>query len=429
MRRSTAPSARSSRKRARRASSLILIVAFTGGVLTPTTGTTQVDEIDRLLDARARAVRAGDRAAFRATMRGAPRAFVADRMAWFDRMQALPVDTYTLARDPSEYLDLSGAAERPLPPGAMVLVVEETIRLADVDTRPSVENLFLTLVPDDAGTWSIHGDDALDDFGLFSGANLWDLGDVTVLPGERVLTITRGAPGEARAVADSVEAAIDRVAARWPLRWPERTVLAIPADAADLGRIFQTTVDLSPFVAFAASGGVFDDDAEYVPGAPRVYLQPETFSRQPEGFRTEIIGHEMLHVAASAVSGWFVPAWLDEGVAQFYGERITPATDLLSRGVRDGTHPGRVPEDHEYFLGSDDEIGLSYQAAVDVVGLMAERFGEQAPARFYRAVGRESNVSFGMPRYHLDRAGRRSLGRSFTSIERAWVRDIEARFG
>ncbi len=361
-------------------------------------------------------------------MRGAPQRFVNRRLAWFDRMDGLPVVEYALTRDDEAYLDLAPALRRSVDGDEVhVVAVDERIAFEGYRRRPQIGSLLLTVVRR-GDRWSVVADDGLDDLGLFSARNVWDFARVDVFRSDTVMVIHHDQPGTAARIAGGVEDAIERVAARWSLRWPERAVVMIPRSSNDLARIFETTVDLSPFVAFAASD---DDrpDGGYRATGTRVYLQPDTYFRQPASFQVDVLSHELLHVAAAVDTGYFTPAWLDEGVAQVYGERSLPPEPRLRQQVAAGTFVGRLPEVHEFFLGTSDEIQLSYESSSSLVDYVRDRFGQEAPARFYAAVGAESPVAFGTARYHLDRASRAVFEIGFDRLERAWLRHIDERFG
>ena len=60
---------------------------------------------------------------------------------------------------------------------------------------------------------------------------------------------------------------------------------------------------------------------------------------------------------------------------------------------------------------------------------MMSRFGKNAGANLYKALGNESPVSFGTARYHLDHACSAAFGFGFDALERAWAQKIRKEFG
>ena len=69
------------------------------------------------------------------------------------------------------------------------------------------------------------------------------------------------------------------------------------------------------------------------------------------------------------------------------------------------------------------------QEASSFVLYLISRFGANAGATLYRALGNESPVSFGTARYHLDHACRAAFGVGFDALEQAWAQKIRKEFG
>jgi hypothetical protein len=120
---------------------------------------------------------------------------------------------------------------------------------------------------------------------------------------------------------------------------------------------------------------------------------------------------------------------MDEGDAQDYGQRMQPALVDVRARVANGTFTGVLPEDFEFSIGSDADIQNSYEEASSFVLYLMARFGRDAGADLYRALGNESPVSFGTARYHLDHACRTAFGVGFAELERAWAQQIRREFG
>ena len=215
-------------------------------------------------------------------------------------------------------------------------------------------------------------------------------------------------------------AAISYDTGRWPLPWPKQIVVVIPRSTKDLSRILQTTFDLGPFVAFS-SGSLSRPNGEYRLTGSRVYVQPGTFFSTPVSFQQDTLSHEMLHVSTRGYAGGFTPSWMDEGDAQDYGQRGLPAMIDLHQRVANHTFTGHLPMNFDFSLGSPDDIHLAYEEASSFVTYLMSRFGRDAGAKLYRALGNESPVSFGDARYHLDHAVRAAFGVGFDDLERAWA--------
>ena len=413
----------------RGAVALTIVVATT----TPTGARAQAPAdwraaVQQLIQQRARAVMNGDKRAFDATMSFAPAAFRASRDTWFSRIRALPLGSYTLSFDPNGYQDLVAAlSTRPAGDEVHVATVLEQIALKPYDATPSSEDLYLTVVRR-AGTWSIVSDSDLESIGLLSFRNVWDFAPVGQLARDGVLVLYQGDRPTAQRILTATIAAIAYDNTHWPLRWPGRIVMIIPRSTSELSRILQTTFDLGPFVAFTASSES-RPNGKYRLTGNRVYVQPGTFFSTPVAYQQDTLSHELLHVATRGYAGDFTPSWMDEGDAQDYGQRSQPALVDVRARVVNRTFTGQLPEDFEFSLGSDDEIHTSYEEASSFVLYLISRFGKNAGANLYGALGNESPVSFGTARYHLDHACRVAFGVGFADLERAWAQKIHKEFG
>lgn len=383
-------------------------------------------EIGALLAARAGAVREGDEAAFMATMNGASRPFRERQRSWFHRLRELPMGSYTLALEPNGYLDLAPALRsRPRAEEVHVVQVTERFGLRGYDAAPGDETLVLTVMR--RGTrWSVVSDDDLDDLGLMSGRNMWQFAPVRRAERDGVMVLYHDDEAAARRILDATIAARGRVQRAWPLRWRDRVIVLIPRSARELGRILQTTFDLGPFVAFAASTLHRDAGGAWELVAYRVYVQPETYFDTSIAFQEDTLGHELVHYATRAIAGPFTTSWLEEGVAQEFGERAARPTGGLAAAARsiDG-----FPEDHDFYIGTRATIHRAYEASAHIVSYLRGRFGDAKVARFYRAVGAESSVAFGTGRYHLDHAARAVLGVGIDALERAWLDRVRKELG
>lgn len=414
----------------RRAIASLIIV---GVAVTPLAGarassSAQADwraQVSELLERRAAAVRANDEPAFMATMAGAPEAFRVDRRTWFRRMQVLPIGRYALLLAPHSYDDLSPAlARRPAGDDVHVVEVIEQIGFTGYDRRPAQESLFLTVVRR-GQRWHVHSDSDLDDLGLLSARSMWDFAPVERVERGGVMVFHQSSASSAERILSSTLDAIGRVRRSWPLPWRARVIVMIPRSARDLQRILATTIDLGPFVAFAASSVERDARGGYALVGSRIFVQPDTFFGYAESFQDDTLGHEMLHFATRHLAGGWTTSWLEEGVAQVYGERSFPAlAELRAQASR----VRGLPDDHRFFIGSRDSIHLSYEASAHFTAFLQDRYDDEEIARFYEAVGAESPVSFGTDRYHLDRAARATLDVGFDALERRWVERVREEF-
>lgn len=386
-------------------------------------------EVATLLQSRAAAVQRSDLTAFLATMRGAPAPFVKQRRDWFARLRALPLGSYELKLHSDEFGDLARAKDRRRwGPDTHIVQVKERIAFRSFERAPANEDLFLTVRKDSQG-WSIVSDTDTDDLALESMRNLWDFGAVEPVSRNSILVIVHPAQ---RSVAGAILTAAERARAtaraRWPHPWHDPIIIMIPSTVAELARILQTQFDLSSFVAFASSS--LDRSKDWKLTGDRIFLHWPNFRRYDSGFQQLILAHEFTHLATRGTTGPFEPAFMDEGIAQYYGEDAAraPRPEMRKR-VGSGRFDGRVPEDWFFTAGPESDIFYAYELANAFVAYLGSRFGRTAGARVYRALASESPVSSGTWRYHLDRAFRTTLGVSFAALERDWAAETRRELG
>jgi hypothetical protein len=384
------------------------------------------DEVRAMLRRRAEAVVSGDEATFMATMRDAPNGFRTDRQTWFRRSRALPIGVYRLDFSEDEFGEVTRPIDRAHHAGREVHVIQvkQRIGFRGYDVRPSAEDLFLTVVKGDHG-WSVVADDDVETLALQSTRELWDFGTVARLESDGIMVVfhpaERSAAARLLAVAKTARARVHQL---WPLPWKEdRVVIMIPSTVSELARILQTTFDLSTFVAFAAAS--VDRTETWQLSGSRIFLHWPNFRRQGAASQRIILQHEFLHRASFELSGPSLTSIFDEGIAQYYGEALyNPPTPEMRQRVRSGRFDRHLVRDFVFTIGPPSDIYLAYEEAVDFIAYIGARFGRNAGARLFRALGAENPVSPGTWRYHLDRACRSALNRSFATLERDWARTV-----
>jgi hypothetical protein len=377
-------------------------------------------QVQALLTDRASAVQRGDEPAFLATMRGAPAPFVQARRAWFERLRTLPLGSYTLTLHQDEFGDLSTPADGRRYGGDVHIVqVKEQIAFRGYDRAPADEDLFLTVRNDGRG-WSVVSDTDRESLFLVSMRNLWDFGPIQNLQSDGIMVVYHPAQASAAPKILSIaKAARSTAMARWPYRWSEGIIIMVPSTVAELARILQTQFDLSAFVAFASSS--VDRDHGWALVGDRVFLHWPNFSRFDATGQQTILDHEFTHIATRAKTSPFMPAWMDEGIAQFYGEAAGqgPRPEERQR-VHAGTFPSHLPDDWQFSAPPNDDIYLSYELSLSFMAYIADRFGHDAGARVYEAIAAENQISPGTSLYHVEQAYAATFHSSLAALEAGW---------
>jgi hypothetical protein len=398
---------------------------------TPTASAAWAGEVQALLQRRAEAVRSGDLAAFTATMRGAPAPFQKQRRDWFTRLRALPLGTYELKLDQGEFDDLARSKDRRrFGPDTHVVQVKERIAFKGFDRGPSNEDLYLTVRKDAAG-WAIVSDTDVEDLALESMRNLWDFGPVATAQRGGILVVVHPAQrSAAQTILAAAEKARRTAKARWPYPWNDPIIVMIPSTVTELARILQTQFDLSTFVAFASSSLDRDAKQGWALTGDRVFLHWPNFKRYGDAFQQTILAHEFTHLATRATTGPFEPAFMDEGIAQFYGEDAGHAPQPETRKrVRNGRFDGKLPEDWLFTAGSDAEIYYAYETSNAFMAFLGGKYGRNAGARVYRALAATNPGAPGLWRYHLDRAFLQAFKVPFAKLESEWAAQTRRELG
>lgn len=375
------------------------------------------EAIQAVLDRAAEAFRSGDPEALRPLLHDPANTF---GRRWLDRLahvRDVPLSTYRLDLDET-FPDLATARVRDVYDGdVQVVYVVEELAITGYDEEPAHEDLFLTVVRQEGeSAWTIASDRHAESLGLVSVDHLWDHGPVVTTSDGPILALHH--PGtDVGALLTEARRALTEASDRWPLAWPERVPIIIPADEAELAELLHVTFDLSNFIAFATATPVTELD-EYRLTAPRVVLNPTRFLARSSATRQLILVHELVHVATRPVAGPMMPSWLEEGVAQALGERRSTTGTRLIDAM--GTSGLELPTDSQFTVGGRDRIFLSYQQAWSFLDHLRDVHGDDAVARFYAEVGARSREPVGTERRRVDDAAMAVFGRTLDGLKAEW---------
>ncbi|GII53816.1 hypothetical protein Pth03_22050 [Planotetraspora thailandica] len=219
----------------------------------------------------------------------------------------------------------------------------------------------------------------------------------SVARGTHVVVI--GAPSAlVREITALAEQAGRTVAAVWGR--PADAVILVPATGEQAAELV-APARVEGFAAFA--------------GADRVVIDPAGFARLTPTGRQVVLTHELTHVATDAAGDPGMPAWLREGFADYVGYLhsglpVATVAAELSRDMRAGAAPARLPPDADFQAGST-RLPQAYEEAWLACRYIAQRFGERRLVAFYREAGRT-----GVPR-----ALRSTLGMTVPGLTDAWL--------
>lgn len=373
--------------------------------------------IDRLLDRRALAIKRRDRRAFMATVARDDAAFVVRQRGLFDNLDGVPLRSYQLKASWERAGDLATPALEARYDGAgdvALPVTEERYRISGYDEDPALEDLYYTFVKR-GGRWLIGGDDDLEPLGLLSARHLWDFGTIVTSSSEHFLVLEHPGAGLGPGFLNLAESALTRVDGYWRVPWSRRVVVLVPSSEAELQRMLGVSFDVGDFVAFASS----NPDPINGRGAARIIASPVALGGRPSSDVEDVLAHELLHVATRAKSGPFVPAFIEEGFAEYVGRGGQPAQEPGFASAN-----GKLPTDSEFASGTQSDIFLRYQEARSAVAFFVRRFGFADFLRFYKRLG-SRRVTAGTAGYHVDRTLRATIGIGYRTFEARWADSIE----
>jgi hypothetical protein len=378
-------------------------------------------EVQAILDARAAALLARDRAGFLAPLDPASPQFLEQQAAVFDALSEVPLAgwTYEVAGDapalpPARVAELGGEAH-------LVRVLQQH-RFADLDPSDLTTELFLTVVRRD-GTWLLAGDTDAEALGVRSGRDLWDFGPVRVVRGESSVVLGLGDEEVLERHAREADRAVRAVSEVWGDAWSQQIVVLAPSDTGQLAAILGGAEGDYDQIAAVTTGHFLTGHT--MTSADRILLNPDAFAELSAVGRRVVLTHETTHVATRAASTGSLPAWLSEGFADYVGFRGTDVPvrvagqDVL-REVRSEGPPAALPAD-DAFAPTSESLATAYESSWLACRLIAETYGEEQLVAFYRAVAAAGSE----PGAATETAFQTVLGTTSASFVAAWQASLQ----
>ncbi|HET7475866.1 MAG TPA: hypothetical protein VFJ97_07560 [Dermatophilaceae bacterium] len=335
-----------------------------------------------LLQQRAAAVLARDRAAWMATVADSSSDFGGAQARLFDTLMRLGVDRFGYDQiAPSQALP-SAVEVGPGGP-AWVAKVAGHYALRGFDRGLRDFAASYTFVQLDQG-WRIRGEAA----GGENSAQVWDLNGLRVIRGASSLVVGNAPENQMRYYGHEADRAVSRVSAVWGVSWPRKVVVFTPATTAQFAQLLGRPVDDGLSQVAAVTQGPLGSGERA--GADAVVVNPSAFRQLRPIGRQVVLTHEVTHVAIRASTTQGVPVWLSEGMADYVGyrgtglSRVVVAAELLAR-VRRGQGPVALPRAEDYDPGRT-AIAPSYSASWLACSRLADLYGQARLVAFYRAV-------------------------------------------
>lgn len=401
----------------------------TAGTLADNAPSAREQAVGALLARRAAAVRGHDRAAFLATVDPADAALRARQAKVFDNMAKVPFATFDYQLSDTDGFDLTAARQRQLGPEAFGDEVDLRYRVSGYDSSPVVAKQYLTFAVT-AGGWRLAGDNDGASAGKSVAPQLWDLGQVNVVRGDRSLVLGFGPVATLRRYADDADVAVPTVDRVWGAGWGSKVILYVPESESQLAALLGAKANDYRQIA-AVTTGELGAPADAAP-ADRVIVNPDAFRQLRPVGRRVVMTHELTHVATRALTKDWTPTWLAEGAADYTGyvDSGVPAAMAsveLRRDVRAGELPSALP-DSAAFATTNGNLAQAYEMSWLACRMIAERYGQAKLVAFYRTVGAAPSADHSTDASTAD-ALRQVLGLSvpsFTAQWRAYLRQVES---
>ncbi|WP_399092194.1 hypothetical protein ACGH2B_21445 [Streptomyces sp. BBFR2] len=343
-------------------------------------------EVQRMLDARARAVRQHDETAFLASVAPGSSGYRDRQRRAFRAMAELPLTGWRYDLVATDAFPLaSGGGE------AMAAKVELRYRLKGFDAEPVTSVQYLTLTRTD-GRWRIASDSDAAASGHTGTRQLWDQGPVAAVRGRHALVLgAAGDRGRLTDLARRADAAVPAVSAAWKGRWSGQVVIEAPGSVAGMAQLLGSG-DPSAYAGIAAVT-TGEAGAQAKAPADRVIVNPEAYADLNDLGRAVVLTHEITHVATRTATTGDTPLWLSEGFADWVAYRgrrhaAAAAAPELSRAVAAGHPPRGLPADADFgFTGGADRLAKAYESGWLACRMIADTWGEAKLRAFYRAAG------------------------------------------
>ncbi|WP_188744862.1 hypothetical protein [Phycicoccus endophyticus] len=317
--------------------------------------------LDTLLTRRERAVLAGDRAAFAATLADPASASGRRQLRSFAAARALGVRRLT-----------HEVADPPAGTGAVSATVRYRLTGLDRAARSATVGYALRWT---AAGWRVASERAVS--GL--AAPPWvAMPALAVQRGVAAVVAGTAPRAVLRETAATVEHALPALRRSWS-RTPAQVLVLAPDTAAEAAALLGQATGAVGEVAATTEGPVGPDGRAT---GDEVVLDPRARRTLTAAGDRVVLTHELAHVAVRATLPGSAPRWLAEGYADHvgYAEADVPDSALLrplARAVADGTAPARVPSADELDPAAGD-LEVGYLAAWQVVEAAVARAGEDA---------------------------------------------------
>jgi hypothetical protein len=369
-----------------------------------TASATEVAGVAELLNRRAAAVVAGEKATFAST--------IADPQSSTGRRQ---LASYEAARS----LGIASLeVDQPVITGDHAQV-DVRYRVKGLDRGDRVARLDYTMIRVESG-WAVVSERPT---GGGATAPWVAMPDLRVERGEHAVVAGTAPLADLAEYAAVVDRAVPDLRGDWP-GTPEEVLVLAPAtvDEADalLGRSDTPGSSAGLAEVGATTEGPTGPDGRAT--GDRIVLDPTAYARLTPAGRDVVLTHELAHVAVRASVAGAPATWLAEGYADHVGYSRAGLSDQrllapLLAEIRAGRAPLNLPSNSD-LQPTGGDLEVPYLAAWQAVDLIAEEHGEQALRRLVAAAA--STGTAADAEAATDAALVAVLGTSRSELTRVW---------
>lgn len=372
-----------------------------------------VTRLRNLLTQRGKALLAGDRTGFLASIDAAATELSDEQSSYYDNVADVAPATWSYAVD--------GDTARRVPSKGndrWSYTVYLTYSLTGLAQQPAVSRQQVEVVERTEG-WRIASISDGD-----SHTEPWELGKATSVHGDRIVVVGVDTPkAKLQRIHRRVVAAVPRVDKVWDRRWSRGAVVVVPPDVSTAAKLAES--DNIEALAAVATGASMVDGSGELRRWDRVVVNPSAWKRMSTTGRDVVLAHELTHVATGRLGS--VPLWVSEGFADYVGWKgrgvaMTSIAPELAGDVQDGDAPRSLPTDQD-FAGHDPD--QAYEEAWMAAKYVTFRYGEGKLLALYRAMAARPATTAADQSAVL----KSTLGVTRSQFQHGWRSYLQARLG
>lgn len=368
---------------------------------------TSSSDVQTALNTYARALVDKDREAFLSVIDAGNPALLQQQQEMYSRLEAVPFSDYKI--------EVSSQSETT--PGTVVAKVSIASTLRESFTElPSGQRAAFLMVRRDDG-WKISGDASLQALGRNRNAELEDFGQVAVLTGDHVIVLYH--PSEestAIAVRDKAEQAFPQLEKALPRTELPKIPIRVYDDKQQIDLAYPGQWQTWAGGAARALGSGAAQGGEIIISSG-IYN-----SSGDDGYNSDMLAHELTHVALFPHQGARTPPFLIEGLAD-YVAGMQPVQLLRDKLRAGGSFSPQLSDLYEpggfSALLTTEAATLAYEESDTAVAYLEERYGNEKVMSLMAEFKRRENDTGNQDRI-VDEVFRSELGIGWGDFERDW---------